>query len=95
VSKNTKIFFVNFGEKEALYALKTIKDLRKNGISAELYPEEAKMRKQMNYADKRAIPYVVLAGSKEMKNKQFTLRNMKTGEQNLVDFEAMLAEIAI
>lgn len=94
VSKSTKIFFVNFGEQEALYALKTINRLRKTGISAEMYPEEAKMKKQMNYADKRTIPFVVLAGSKEMEKNQFTLRNMKTGEQELVDFEGLMTKTA-
>lgn len=94
VSKSTKIFFVNFGEQEALYALKTISRLRKNGISAELYPEEAKMKKQMNYANKRTIPYVVLAGSKEMQNNQFTLRNMKTGDQKTLSFDELIAEIS-
>lgn len=87
---NTKFMFVNFGEKEAKYALKTITRLRQNNVAAELYPDKAKMKKQMNYADKREIPYVILVGSKEIENKQFTLKNMKSGEQKTVDFEALL-----
>src|SRR5699024_3437362 len=66
VENNTQVIFVNFGEKEALHALKIIQKLRSKGIKAELYPEKAKMKKQMNYADKRNIPFAILAGSYEM-----------------------------
>lgn len=90
VVKNTKIMFVNFGDEEATYALKTVANLRRNKISAELYPDAAKMKKQMNYANKRNVPFVVLVGSKERKAKQFTLKNMETGEQNTVNFEELL-----
>ncbi|PZD78225.1 histidine--tRNA ligase [Mesonia sp. K7] len=89
----TKIIFINFGEKEALYALKAITKLRKENISAELYPDAAKMKKQMNYANKREIPFVVLAGTSEIEAEQFTLKNMKTGEQELVDFEGLKSRI--
>jgi histidyl-tRNA synthetase len=84
VSENSKALFINFGEKEALYAMKAITDLRKAGIKAELYPDEGKMGKQMGYADKRNIPYTVLAGEKEMEAQSFTLKNMKSGEQSQV-----------
>lgn len=73
--------FVNFGEKEALYALKSIQKLRSLGIRAELYPSSAKMKKQMNYADKREIPFVVLIGEEEMNSGKFGVKNMETGEQ--------------
>ena len=66
VVKKPKALFVNFGEKEALYALQAIQALRRDGVRAELYPSSAKMKKQMNYADKRAIHFVVLAGEEEM-----------------------------
>src|SRR5699024_94163 len=69
--ENTKVIFVNFGDKEALYALKNIHRLREKGIKAELYPDSAKMKKQMNYADKRDIGFVILAGSKEIENQEF------------------------
>ncbi|GHA35165.1 histidine--tRNA ligase [Salinimicrobium marinum] len=81
VAQNTKVLFINFGEKEALYGLKAIKKLRTSGITAELYPEDAKMKKQMNYANRREIPFVVLAGAEEMEQEKFTLKNMKSGEQ--------------
>lgn len=90
VTENTKIMFINFGNKEALYALTAVRDLRKNGISAELYPDSAKMKKQMNYANKREIPFVVLAGAEEIANSLFGLKNMKTGEQQKLSFEELL-----
>jgi len=81
VTANSKVLFINFGEKEALYALQAIKLLRAAGINAELYPDATKMGKQMGYADKRDIPYVVLAGESEMVEGTYTLKNMKSGEQ--------------
>jgi histidyl-tRNA synthetase len=81
VAQNTKVLFINFGEKEALYGLKAVKKLRAAGITAELYPDDAKMKKQMNYANRRDIPFVVLAGAEEMEQEKFTLKNMKSGEQ--------------
>lgn len=89
VSETTKVLFINFGEKEALYAMKAITKLRQEGISADLYPDPAKMGKQMGYADKRGIPFAVLAGANEMKTVTFTIKNMINGEQNKVDFKGM------
>ncbi len=93
VSANTKVLFINFGEKEALYAMKAISKLREHGVAAELYPDAAKMKKQMGYADKRAIPFAVLAGDKEMEAETFTLKNMVNGEQNSVSFDEMLKSL--
>ncbi len=90
VSANTKVLFINFGEKEALYAMKAITKLRGKNISAELYPDDAKMKKQMGYADKRDITYTVLAGDKEMESEIFTLKNMKSGEQESLDFDGLV-----
>ena len=81
VVKKPEAMFVNFGEKEALYALKSIQALRGAGIRAELYPSDAKMKKQMNYAHKREIPFVVLAGEEEMKAGKFAVKDMRSGEQ--------------
>ena len=81
VVDQTKVMFINFGEQEALYALKAIQELRKRGIKAELYPDDAKMKKQMNYANKRDVPFVVLAGESEMNENKFTLKDMKKGQQ--------------
>lgn len=87
------ILFANFGEKEALFATKTIKKLRELNIKSELYPEEAKIKKQLNYADKRAILLVVLIGSKELENNTYTIKNMKTGEQQEGDFKFLLQHL--
>lgn len=76
-----KVLFINFGEQEALYAMKAILELRKNNIKSELYPDDAKMKKQMNYANKREIPFVVMVGADEMAKSEFTLKDMKSGEQ--------------
>lgn len=89
VTGNIKALFINFGEKESMYCLKTIKELRAAGIAVELYPDEAKMKKQMNHANKREIPFVVLAGAEEIANKKFTLKNMKSGEQASVTLEEL------
>lgn len=76
-----KVLFINFGDTEALYAIRCIKVLRYNNISSELYPDDVKMNKQMIYANKRAIDFVVLAGSSEIEKQQFTLKNMQSGKQ--------------
>ncbi len=90
VAANTKVLFINFGAKEALYAMQAITKLRANGITAELYPDAAKMKKQMGYADKRDIRCTVLAGDKEMAAGTYTLKNMKSGEQEALDFDGLV-----
>ena len=85
----TQVLFVNFGESEADYCLKALRDLRKAGINSELYPDAAKMKKQMNYANKKGIPYVVLVGEDEMNSGLLTVKNMNDGTQSnvsVVDF---------
>ncbi len=93
VTENTRVLFINFGEEEALYALKAISELRKNNIIAELYPDAAKMNKQMKYANKREIPFVVLAGGEEMQKEKFTLKNMKTSEQDRVSATELMEKV--
>lgn len=90
ITESTKVIFINFGDKEALACLKAIKTLRENGIKAELYPDNAKMKKQMNYANKRHIPYVVLVGEEELNNNLFALKNMALGEQSKVSLEHLV-----
>ena len=89
VTKNIDVLFINFGEAEALFSLKAIKQLRSYGINAELYPDNAKMKKQMNHANKRQIPFVVLVGDNEMEQGMYTLKNMALGDQ----FELTLQEL--
>ena len=81
---STKVLFVNLGEAEAVASLCAVNALRGSGISAELYPDSAKMKKQMEYANRRAIPYVAIIGSNELEQGVVTLKNMTTGEQNTV-----------
>jgi histidyl-tRNA synthetase len=85
-----KVVFINFGENEALYAMKAITQLRVNGIKAELFPDAAKMKKQMNYANKREIEFVVIVGSQEVENNVFTLKNMISGEQSTCNLSELI-----
>lgn len=88
--ETTKAMFVNFGEKEEAYCLPVLAQLRKNEVNAEIFPESSKMKKQMNYANRKQIPFVILAGDSEMEAEKFTLKNMETGEQQLLDSEELI-----
>ena len=76
------VLCINFGDAEALQSLKLLQKIRSFGLKAELYPENSKMKKQMAYADKRNIPFVVIIGESEVQKRSFVLKNMKTGTQN-------------
>jgi histidyl-tRNA synthetase len=93
ITNTVKALFINFGYVEALACLKAIKQLRLNGIKTELYPDNAKMKKQMNHANKRNIGYVVLVGESELNTNTFTLKNMRTGEQKLLKLEELISEL--
>ncbi|MBR6814191.1 MAG: histidine--tRNA ligase [Alistipes sp.] len=90
VNFTTKVLFVNLGAEEQLASLQIIKGLRDAGVAAEIYPESAKMKKQMEYANRRMIPYVVIIGSNELQERKATVKNMRTGEQCGVDFDAVV-----
>ncbi|MDD3789232.1 MAG: His/Gly/Thr/Pro-type tRNA ligase C-terminal domain-containing protein, partial [Petrimonas sp.] len=85
----TDVLFVNFGDKEESYILPLLAQLRSKGICAEIYPEAAKMKKQLSYADSNNIPFVALMGENEMKEGKITLKDMKSGEQKLVSGEEL------
>ncbi|NPA44463.1 MAG: histidine--tRNA ligase [Chlorobi bacterium] len=85
-----KVMFVNFGEKEEKYCLPMLQKLRANGINAEIFPDASKMKKQMKYANSNKIPYVVLAGDNEIAENKFTLKNMQSGEQQLLTADEMI-----
>ncbi len=87
VNFSTKVLFVNLGEEEKLASMRVIRSLRDAGIAAEIYPESAKMKKQMEYANRRMIPYVVIIGGNELQEKKATVKNMRTGEQSAVAFD--------
>ena len=91
--QTTQVLFINFGDAEARYCLNIINKVRASGIRAELYPDSAKMKKQMSYANAKAIPFVVLAGESEIAAGKVTLKNMETGEQELVTPEELISRI--
>ena len=91
---STKVLFVNLGEAEALASLCAVNTLRAEGISAEIYPDAAKMKKQMEYANRRGIPYVVIIGSNELEQGVATVKNMTTGEQSTVALQQIASCIA-
>ncbi len=87
----TQLLFVNFGEKEAAYCLPVLSAARDAGIRAEIYPDSAKMKKQMSYANDKNIPFVAIVGENEMNEGKLTLKNMTTGEQSLLTPDELLA----
>ena len=86
----TQLLFINFGEKETAYCLPIIGQVREHGIRAEIYPDAAKMKKQMSYANSKDIPYVALAGENEIAAGKVTLKNMETGEQQMLSPEELI-----
>jgi histidyl-tRNA synthetase len=93
VSSSTKVMFVNFGEKEAQYCLPLVVELRKNNISTELYPDAAKFKKQMGYADAKKIAYVVFVGADEMQKGVVKLKNMTSGEEKEIPSGELIKHI--
>ena len=90
----TQVLFVNFGQQEAMRCMQTMAALRKAGISAEIYPEAAKMKKQMSYANAKNIPFVAIIGETEMAEGKVMLKNMQTGEQKPLNTEELIQAIA-
>lgn len=82
--RGTQLMFINFGDKETAYCMPVVDKARNSGIRTELYPDAAKMKKQMSYANAKGIPFVALAGENEMREGTVTLKNMVTGEQKAV-----------
>lgn len=92
-AEQTQVLFVCFGEKELRYCLPWLQTLRSKNINAEVYPEPAKMKKQMTYADQKNIPFVAIVGENEMNEGKVMLKNMKTGDQFLVSPKDLLSSI--
>ncbi|HSW67359.1 MAG TPA: histidine--tRNA ligase, partial [Bacteroidales bacterium] len=90
LSHTIVVMFVNFGGESLTKSLKILRQLQKNGISAIIFPDEAKLRKQFSYADSLKIPFVVLIGQEELNNGMLTLKNMKSGEQRMLHIEDFL-----
>ena len=90
---STQVLFINFGEKEIAYCLPFIAEIRKSGIRAEIFPDKAKMKRQMNYANAKNIPYVVFAGEDEIEKGKLMLKDMQSGEQKLVTAKELIASV--
>lgn len=89
----TQLLFINFGDKEAAYSINALAKVRAEGIRAEIYPDAAKMKKQMSYANAKNIPFVALVGENEMNEGKITLKNMESGEQTLVTTDELISLI--
>ncbi len=93
MSESTKAIFLNFGPNEEKYCLKYLNQVRKHGINAEIYPDAAKIQKQMKYADQRNIPIVIIAGEQEVAEQKFTVKWMKEGRQESVEANKLVETI--
>ena len=82
LQNQSHFLFLNFGDKSAEFSFKKLSEIRDREISCEFYPNEVKLKKQMNYADQRSIPFVVIIGPEEIKNDIFIVKNMRTGDQS-------------
>ena len=92
--QTTQVLFINFGEKETAYCLPIINKVRAQSIRAEIYPDGAKMKKQMSYANAKQIPFVVLAGESEMEAGKVTLKNMETGDQQMLSPDELITKLS-
>lgn len=93
IENTLDVLFINFGEKESEKAMQLAKQLREKGIRCEVYPDAAKMKKQMQYADKKAVRFVVIIGEEELNSQKVTLKNMVSGEQNSIVFENLVDKL--
>lgn len=94
LGSSTRLLFANFGDAEALHSLALLREVRKAGIAAELYPDPVKMAKQFKYADDKGIPFVAIIGEQEMKDGTITVKDMKSGEQRAVKAAELIAAIS-
>ena len=92
--QTTQMLFINFGEKETAYCMPILSQVHAAGIRAEIYPDSTKMKKQMSYANAKQIPFVVLAGDNEIAAGKVTLKNMETGEQQLLSAEELISKLS-
>ena len=91
--ENTRLLFINFGDKEQRFCLPLLKAVRAAGINAEIFPEAAKIKKQMSYADSKKIPFVAIVGENEINANAVTLKNMTSGEQQLVPVNELVDKL--
>ena len=93
VSSTSKALFINFGESETLFSLKAISHLRQNGVKVEMYPDKAKMDKQFKFAEKKGIQFAVLVGEEEIKQNQYKVKDLVSGEQVTVSLEELVEKL--
>lgn len=93
IDTTTKVLITNFGEEEEIYCLNILKELRDSGISSELYPDSSKMKKQMNYADKKGVEFVIMIGENELKSGKISVKQMSTGNQKETTVSEFIKEI--
>ncbi|MDR2224359.1 MAG: histidine--tRNA ligase [Flavobacteriaceae bacterium] len=93
VSSASKVMFLNMGEEEMSYGVQAVMKLRDAGIRTEVYPDKAKVGKQFQFADKKGIPFVVLVGSEEMANQKYTLKELASGEQEVLSLEELIVKL--
>jgi histidyl-tRNA synthetase len=93
IDVSTKVMFANFGDDEATFCLTLLKQLRTVGISSELYPTKAKIKKQMTYANNKGVRYVVLVGEDEIASGILTIKNMESGEQSNWSIADLIKEL--
>lgn len=93
IDTSTKVLITNFGPEEELYCLNVLKELRESGISSELYPDSSKMKKQMNYADKKGVEFVIMIGENEIKSGKISVKQMSTGNQKETTISEFIKEI--
>ena len=91
----TQVLFVNFGEKEQLYCLPILSELRSAGISCEMYPDTDKVKKQMNYANRKGVKFVAIVGENEMESAMITVKDMETGDQQLISSAELVINLAV
>ena len=94
IDVSTKVMFANFGNKEAAYCLPLLKELRANGISSELYPKAAKMKKQMTYANNKGVQFVIMVGEDEMVSGILSVKNMESGEQSNLNINDVIKDLS-
>lgn len=94
IENTLDVLFINFGENESAKAMKLAKSLRASGFRCEVYPENAKMKKQMQYADKKAVKYVIIIGEEELNSQTVTIKNMASGEQNSVSDNELIQNLS-
>ena len=89
----TKVLFANFGTEEEKFSLKLLSDIRKEGIASEIYPDSSKLKKQLEYASRKQIPFVVLIGKDEMENGLLTVKDLASGEQSRMSREEFISKL--